>query len=161
MQIRGERPCATAHGAPERILPALASPARRRPRVRETLLTCPRTQQHAESVLVNSLLGLRYWQETAQPIEPSGHRNSLSFNNRQNLAKRVVNKPENFQRPRAQQAPYLPRLRRHGTDGVPIRLDCCFHVSSRMSSSGSSSMSRATANALRSCFSFANESTPI
>jgi hypothetical protein len=49
----------------------------------------------------------------------------------------------------------------HLSDWVLICLDLGFHVSSRMSSSGSSSMSKATANALRSCFSFATDSTPI
>ena len=61
---------------------------------------------------------------------------------------------------RAQYADFGPTLAAV-TDWVLIRLDCCFHVSSRNSSSGSSSMSRATANALRSSFSFANDSTPI
>src|SRR5258708_25475137 len=43
-----------------------------------------------------------------------------------------------------------------------IRLsDGRFHFRSRMSTSGSSSMSKATTNALRSCFSFASDSAPI
>jgi hypothetical protein len=46
--------------------------------------------------------------------------------------------------------------------GEQLRLsDGRFQVRSRMSASGSSSMSKATTNALRSCFSFASDSAPI
>jgi hypothetical protein len=76
--------------------------------------SAPRTQQDAESALRDSPIALRYRRETAQQIEPSRHRNNRSLNYRQNLAKRSVNKQENFHRPRAQQAPYLPSLRSDG-----------------------------------------------
>jgi hypothetical protein len=91
--------------------PALLSLAPRRPGGVTHSLPAQGTQQNAESVLRDSQLALRYRRETAQQIGPSRHRNSRSLNHRQNLAERSVNKPENFDRPRAQQAPYLPRLR--------------------------------------------------
>ncbi len=109
VEMWGARPCATAH---VRSTLALLSPPWRPAALVAGGTPYPaRDATECGNVLRNSLLALRYRRETAQQIEPSRHRNSRSLNNRQNLAKRSVNKPENLHKPRAQQAPYLLRLR--------------------------------------------------
>jgi len=111
VRMRGARPA--RRRTFEQLLPCFPLPGARPPWRREALLTRPRTQQNAESVLRNSPLALRNRRETAQQIEPSRHRNSRSLNNRQIRQRSGISRKSSTDR--SAQEPYLPRLRSSDT----------------------------------------------